>query len=238
MGNSLETLIAFGVPVRSVLDVGVQGGTKPLMSAFPNVPHFLFEPVDAYFETIRYAYKGFRHDLIHVALSDVDGDAWQVGISRDNSGRVTHSQISDRPVSVAEEPQLVECKAIRKARLDTALRGLSLPSPWLLKVDVDGHEIPILRGATETLKRASIVVVEAPLSTILGRAEVLINEGFELFDIVDLSYYYGTLSQVDLIFVRRDVIAASKDLRPWEIKPIIRLQSDGPSCEYKARKLS
>jgi len=218
MGSSLRTLIEFGVPVRSVLDVGVQGGTKPLMSAFPKVPHYLFEPVDAYFDVIRSAYADFEHTLIHVALSDVDGEAWQVGISRDNSGQITHSQISDRPVSVDVEPQLVQCKAIRKARLDSVLTGYSPPRPWLLKVDVDGHEIPILRGAAETLRNASIVIVEATVSSIVARAEVLQQSEFHLCDIVDLSYYYGTLSQVDLVFVRRDLVAASKDLCPWATK--------------------
>jgi len=185
---------------------------------FPHVPHYLFEPVDSYFQAIREAYKGIRHELIQVALSDSDGQAWQVAISQENSGRVTHSQISDRPITADEEPQLVECKAIRKSTLDTELMGISPPQPWLVKVDVDGHEIPILRGAVETLKKASVVVVEAPLSTIVGRTGVLEQNGFQLFDIVDLSYYYGTLSQVDLVFVRQDIVNANEELRPWETK--------------------
>lgn len=219
MENSLETLVRFGVPVNSILDVGVQGGTKPLMAVFPDLPHYLFEPVDAYFNNIRNAYKNYRHELIHVALSDEDGKAWQVGISRDNSGKVTHSWVSDREVSTKEEAQLVECKPIRKAKLDTVMQTLSLPAgPWLLKVDVDGHEIPILRGAEKTLRNTSVVVVEAPLHTMLARSEVLLNAGFQLFDIVDLSYYYGTLSQVDLVFVRQDLVNANAELRPWQTK--------------------
>jgi FkbM family methyltransferase len=219
MNSSLQALVGFGVSINSVLDVGVQYGTAPLMSVFPDVQHYLFEPVDVYFEFIRKAYKAFRYELFHVALSDMDGEAWQVGISQDNSGRITHSQINDRRISIEEEPQLVACKAVRKTRLDTVLSGLQPPQPWLLKIDVDGHEIPILRGATETLRNASIVVVEAPLETLVAKAEILQQNGFQLFDIVDPSYYYGTLSQVDLIFVRRDIVAASNDLRPWETKP-------------------
>lgn len=218
MDDSLRALVRLGVPVNSVLDVGVQGGTKPLMSVFQKVPHYLFEPVDSYFDAIRQAYKGFQYKLVHVALSDSDGQAWQVGISLDNSGTVTHSQISDRPVSGDAEAQVVECKAIRKTKLDTALLELDPPQPWLLKVDVDGHEIQILRGAIEALKKSSIVLVEAPLSTIVGRAEVLQENGFQLIDIVDLSYYYGLLSQVDLVFVRQDLVSANADLRPWETK--------------------
>lgn len=219
MESSLESLVRFGVPVNSILDVGVQGGTKPLMAVYPDIPHYLFEPVDAYFNSIRNAYKDYNHKLTHVALSDKDGEAWQVGISRDNSGKVTHSHVSDCEVSAQDNPLLVECKPIRKAKLDTVMQTLSPPAgPWLLKVDVDGHEIPILRGAEETLKNTSIVVVEAPVHTIFARSEILLNAGFQLFDIVDLSYYYGTLSQVDLVFVRRDLVLANDELRPWQTK--------------------
>lgn len=218
MEDSLHTLVRCGVQVASVLDVGVFSGTAPLMSVFPHVPHYLFEPLDSHFESIRQAYWDIRHEIIHVALSDEDGQAWQVATCRDKTGQVTHSRLSDRPISAAEEPELVECRAIRKARLDTALTGISPSQPFLLKVDVDGHEIPVLRGATETLKKASVVVIEAPISTIVERAAVLEQNGFQLFDIVDLSYYYGTLFQVDLIFLRQDVINANDELRPWETK--------------------
>ena len=204
MENSLKILAHFGVPVNSILDVGVQGGTKPLMSVFPDLPHYLFEPVDAYFNSIRDAYKNFRHELIHVALSDEDGEAWQVGTSRDNCGKITHSYVSNHQVSAKENAEVVDCQPIRKAKLDTLMPTLRPPAgPWLLKVDVDGHEIPILRGAGNTLQNTSIVVVEAPLHTMLTRSEMLIDAGFQLFDIVDLSYYYETLSQVDLVFITR-----------------------------------
>ena len=147
MEDSLETLVRLGVPVNSILDVGVQGGTKPLMTIFPELPHYLFEPVDAYFGSIRDAYRNHRHELVHVALSGEDGEAWQVGTSRDHSGKVTHSFVSDCEVTVKENAEVVECKPIRKAKLDTVMKSLKLPAgPWLLKVDVDGHEIPIQRS--------------------------------------------------------------------------------------------
>ncbi len=104
--DSLETLAKFEVPVRSVLDVGVLTGTPHLMKAFPLVKHCLFEPVDAHFSVIEKNYKDIEHSIHHVALSDSDGEAWQVGISVDNNGRVTHSHISDHEVTESEEPRL------------------------------------------------------------------------------------------------------------------------------------
>jgi hypothetical protein len=42
MVDALTTLIKLGVPVKSVLDVGVLSGTAPLMQVFPNLKHYLF----------------------------------------------------------------------------------------------------------------------------------------------------------------------------------------------------
>ena len=218
MTATLEILTAYQVPVHSVLDVGVQSGTEPLMSVFPHLKHQLFEPVDLYIPTIEEAYTNIDHRIHHVAVSDSDGEAWQVHMSVDNSGCVTHSQISDHKVTVEEEPRLVECSPVNRKRLDTLTKGLDEPEPWLLKVDVDGHELPVLTGSAATLEKCSVVVIEAPLPSLVERAVFLQNHGFILFDIVDLAYYYKTLSQVDLVFVSRKIAAENEHLRPWQTR--------------------
>ena len=82
---------------------------------------------------------------------------------------------------------------IRKSR--------NCPKPYLLKLDVDGHELPILRGAEETLGNTSCVVIESPLCYLSERVSYLESKGFKLWDIVDLCYYCDNLHQVDLIFL-------------------------------------
>jgi len=126
-------------------------------------------------------------------------------------------------------PTLVECRKIRKARLDTVMQDIDAQPNYLLKIDVDGHELPILEGATETLKQCSIVVVEAPvqrspLPHLISRANYLLEAGFFLVDVVDLAYYRGLLSQVDLIFVHSDIVHDLDTLRPWETSAFDRTQ--------------
>ena len=216
MTESLLTLNGYKVPVNSVLDVGVLTGTGPLISAYPHLKHHLFEPVDIYFPKINQVYKNIDHTIHQVALSDFDGEAWQVHYCIDNSGRVTHSRLADHQVTAEEEPRLVKCTPVRMTRLDTLSVELDAPEPWLLKIDVDGHELPILKGAEASLRRCSVVVMEAPIATLVGRALYLQDHGFKLFDIVDLSYYYKSLSQVDLVFVSNQVVSDNGNLRPWQ----------------------
>lgn len=212
--NSLEYLKALGIDIKCILDIGVLHGTPPLMQTFPYLKHYLFEPVDEHFDTIRRNYARLNYELHHVALSNSDGEAWQVGVCIDGTGKITHSQISDHEVTREQNPNLVNCKRIRRARLDTLIADLRPMQPYLLKIDVDGHEIPILEGATETLKNASVVVIEVTAPTLIARGHFLAQHGFQLFDIVDITYYCDVFYQADAVFVRNDIIAANPKLRP------------------------
>ncbi|MFK7759476.1 MAG: FkbM family methyltransferase [Phycisphaerales bacterium] len=44
--------------------------------------------------------------------------------------------------------------------IDAEVEKLDLPGPYLVKLDTHGFEVPILEGAKETLKNASILVIE------------------------------------------------------------------------------
>lgn len=218
MSERLQVLRDSGVQVGTVLDVGVQASTDFLIERFPDVPHLLFDAINDYFGTVRQRYAKLSFELLHLALSDVDGQAWQVGESRDGSNRVTHSFLSEHEVAVGSRPSIRECKPIAKARLDTVMAGRSVQAPYLLKLDVDGHETAILRGATETLKSTSIVIVEASVATISEKLRMLETAGFALVDIVDPCYYHRILSQVDLLFVHKDWMLRCDDMRPWQTK--------------------
>ncbi len=48
----------------------MQHGTFELMTAFPDLPHLLFEPVEEFFPRIATGYAKIKHELIKVAVSD------------------------------------------------------------------------------------------------------------------------------------------------------------------------
>lgn len=193
--NSLATLRQSGLDVKTVLDIGVQHGTVELRKVFPDLKHFLFEPVEEYYGFIQENYHGFDYELVKGAISDRDGDDL-LSITRMGSNAITHSSLDG---ALGEE--VAESRVIKTIALDSFLKGRNCPKPYLLKVDVDGHELPILRGAEETLKDTSCVVIESPLCYLSERISYLESKGFKLWDIVDLCYYYDNLHQVDLIFL-------------------------------------
>jgi len=224
MLDSLQTLVNLGVEVNGIIDVGIFEHTRVLMRLFPDVKHILFEPAHHHFATIRENYKELTYELHHLALSDTDGEGYIIGQSNNYSNQITHSHFSDRPLDNTEDDRIISCEKIRKAKLDTIIREIDIATPFLLKIDVDGQELEILQGAEQTLNNVSIVVIETPVNIrqrpFMERANFLVERGFYLFDIVGFLYYAKLLHQVDLVFVRGDIVNNSDALRPRETKPI------------------
>src|SRR5258707_15725823 len=117
--DSMATLKALGVEFGSILDVGVFEDTPSLRIAFPELQHYLFEPVAAHFPSIEKNYAAVRHILHPVAVSNVDGEALLNTFSITNdTGKITHSSVSDRAAD-ASDPTLVGSVRIEKLKLDT-----------------------------------------------------------------------------------------------------------------------
>jgi FkbM family methyltransferase len=211
----LSRLKEAGISIETVVDVGVQSGTPELLEAFPIAKHLLFEPSGIHTASIQKLFGESDFELFEVACSDTDGECFLVQRSIDGSGRITHSRIDLKPATVGVD-SVVACRRIKQSRLDSL--NLSLEGNVLVKIDVDGAELKVLAGGENLLKRTSVVIVEAPMASLVERANYLCARGFRLFEIVDLCYYYGFMSQVDLVFIRENLIASNPALQPWKHK--------------------
>lgn len=209
--RSLRTL---GVPINSVVDVGVQELTTELVKSVPDKRHHLFEPVELWHSKIRSNYSEIAHTLYPVALSDASGSAWLIQTSLQNNGIATHARIESNPKSV-DGRHIVDCKQIEIHRLDRYSDSFS--DNFLLKIDVDGKELDILRGATGCLQKASVVIVEADWSSVMQRGSFIEEHGFQLIDIIDRVMYGEVLWQCDLVFLRNDLM--NETLRPPLFNP-------------------
>lgn len=217
----LSEIRGLGLDVRNVVDIGVLSGTGFLVEFFPKAKHHLFEPVDRFFDVIRAGYQGLDFELHHLAVSSTCGMAFQIGVSADGSAKVTHSYVSGQERAVGEitaQGVVIECKPVNTVTLDDFFKKTPIDGNYLLKIDVDGHEMPIINGGQATVAGADLVIVEATMRTLMERANAISALGFELLEIVDLCYYHRLLSQVDLVFVNRNVIKRHADLQPWVTK--------------------
>lgn len=193
--SALEQIDRMGIPVGSVLDVGILYGTKPLMVHYRHLRHLLFEPVQEFHDHIRKNYEDVDYVLEGVALSDKDGESFlEVSTIREDSA-ITHSRLTKEPKG--------NSRIIQTARLDSVMKKYDSAKPYLLKIDVDGVELSILSGAEETLKECSVVILEAHPRDFLDRSGFMLRHDFVLLDVVDICYYDGVLRQFDMVFTNK-----------------------------------
>jgi FkbM family methyltransferase len=197
--QALAVLKSRGVPVETILDVGVNTVTPELVAAFPDKHHVLFEPVEEYAEGIARHYARVPHELVRAAVSDTAGTVTLKTASKLQGQGISHAGMVAGPATEGD------MRSVPMLRLDDFVRERRLAGPFLLKVDIDGHEMKVLRGAAETLKACSVVIVECPHHSLPERLAHLMKAGFRLFDLVEPCYYDKVFWQCDAVFVRQDL---------------------------------
>lgn len=173
--------------VRTVVDVGANKGQFALLALelFPDATVHAFEPLAAAFARLgawsRHEHRLTRHCL---ALATAAGtQAMHVSARMDSSSLrpITHRQTVQFP-----HTHEVGQEWVRVARLDETLTPRDLPAPALLKIDVQGGELEVLRGAAGVLPCFDWVYVECSFvefyqgqGLVADVAELLDAAGFE-----------------------------------------------------------
>ncbi|MBE9545660.1 MAG: FkbM family methyltransferase, partial [Proteobacteria bacterium] len=106
-----------------------------------------------------------------------------------------------------------ESRQVPVKTIDAIVSERNLTGNFLLKFDTHGYELPILKGARQTLNKTSIIIMEAYNFQISDNAlrfhEMCANMeslGFRCYDIADpmLRDYDKSFWQMDLFFCRND----------------------------------
>ncbi len=185
-----------GGDYAQVLDVGVADGSPDLYARFPSAALELFEPHPHYQEVIERSVIRNRKARLHkVALGDEAGSA-QLHLK----GRTGSSLVLDYGRGSVDVPV---------ARLDALLSPDDIIRPCLLKIDTEGYEINVLRGALGLLDRIDCIVVEVHFDTPQQYKpqeifDFLAGHGYELTHILDTYVGLGMFLSGDFVFERID----------------------------------
>lgn len=159
--------VVHGHPADAVIDVGANNGDTCVewLKRFPNATVFGFEPQVEYAPIINEKTRRWKDRFV----------LFQVAASSE-PGETTFHVHSDHPSSSSLLPATATAVALMpftgrtneiSVRTDTLDRVLSNHgrrfTEAVLKLDVQGHELSVLRGATETLKAVRFVVAEVNL---------------------------------------------------------------------------
>jgi FkbM family methyltransferase len=127
--------------------------------------------------------------------------------------------------SVLEEhiPQVEPLRSYPMQTIDLVVKSQGLTAPNFLKLDVQGYELEVLKGAQNTLSKMSVVLAEVNLIDIHKGAPLLDDlvlfmrdRGFVAYDICGLARrpLDKALWQADFIFVQRE--GALRSDKRWQ----------------------
>jgi FkbM family methyltransferase len=150
-----------GHAVRTIVDVGANTGqfAEMIRRVCPDARLYCFEPVRECFLALERTVAGLHGArAFNLALGDHKGP---VEILR-NAFTPCSSMLEPTALLEREYPEAArrERETVSMSTLDAALRGLDLSPPLLVKIDVEGYEPQVIRGAEATLDQALFVAVE------------------------------------------------------------------------------
>lgn len=197
----LRHLRTLGMQPRTLIDVGVAQGTPGLYAELQGGTLFLVEPVPSCKPVLDGLARRFGALAFNVAAGAEDGTI-TLNVHDTPSGSSVYSQLEGeqmdgRPVEVPVR------------RLDTLL-PIQLARPAMLKVDTQGHEIDVMRGAAGLLSQLDVVILECSLHQFRKGAPELAEvvrfmEGIGFRPYETLEGHFRALdramAQVDIAFV-------------------------------------
>jgi FkbM family methyltransferase len=226
---SLAMLFARGVRYSTTIDVGCADGTFSLthqyFGIFAGATPVNIEANPIYEESLRAIKDCTGGHYVIGAASDADGEAeMTLGVHpywsslRDKDDRYW-KQIHNLSQGSSK---------VRTFTIDGLAERLSLKPPYLLKLDVQGAEAEVLRGARRVLEQTDVVICEADMHDFQSLNGLLVEAGFDLFDITNLQRIESfTLEWFYPVYLNRrlDSIKASTLWNSSQTDQVIQMQA-------------
>lgn len=201
MFHKLKLLKQMGYVPDIILDIGAHHGdwTSQVKQIYETSRYYLFEGID---------YAELKK------LSDVN--LYNV-ILNDKVEEINWYQMKNTGDSMFREKtkHFTNCQPIRRKTIDfdTLMKGqFDEATNILIKIDCQGAEIPILKGATSIYSKTDFILLEIPffgqynegVPNFLEHIRFMDEIGFVPYDIYEPHYINGFNMQVDVMFINKN----------------------------------
>jgi FkbM family methyltransferase len=196
-----DNLIASASPI--IFDVGAHKGESVLFfrDIYKTAKIFSFEPEPSNFEALAIVSKQNDASAFNVAVGDADEVAFFYRQEISHLGGllpINHGSTDSLGYAARAKNEKIE---VKKIRLDTFCGENGVKHIDILKIDVQGFEVGVLKGAEKTLENTDCVTVEILLydfyqsqgSPFLNVEQIMSNAGFILWDVSKISKNPKTL---------------------------------------------
>ena len=207
-----------GLDVRHVVDVGAHraGWSRDAREVWPSAAFTLIEPLEE-----------LGPDLKRFIAESPDGKAtWIHAGAGAMDGELTFTALPDKPDAGTFRMSETESQAAGGSRRSVPVRTLDsicagAPAPEIVKIDAEGLDIDVLRGASTLIGKTEVFFVELPMfeffdnQSLHSILEFMRNAGYEPFDITDMNRRPsdGALGLIEVAFAKRNGVL--RDHNGW-----------------------
>lgn len=203
-----SNLLSMGFVPKHIVDVGANHGTwtRETLKYFPDAHYTLIEP--------QYWLKDSFQNILDsnpkvqfypVGAGEKDGKFNFTIVDRDDSCTF---RFSNEEAKVSGFKQL----EIPVVTLNGLFSDSELPIPDIIKIDAEGLDIEVLKGASNFFGKTEIFMVEAGVvnksfdNSFLKLINFMDEKGYRLFDITDINrpFQPKVLWLVELVFVKKN----------------------------------
>ncbi|GAB4171802.1 MAG: FkbM family methyltransferase [Coleofasciculaceae cyanobacterium] len=204
MYGSLHQVRQNGFQPKTIIDVGAASGTPALYEVFPEARHILIEPLEEYIPHLNTLVGKLEQAEYIIAAATATPGNVIINVHPDLVGSSLYKEEEDSDVNGVE-------RTIPGMTLDNICSERRTEEPYLIKIDTQGSELEVLKGAQTVLKDTELVILEVSFFEFFkGGPQIydcmtfMKEQGFVAYDIFDLQYRLldGAMSQVDIAFVR------------------------------------
>lgn len=199
MKKALNTLQDNGYFIKNVYDIGANSGkwTRDMSKVLPNANFFMFE-----------ANETHRHDLSRrghpffieiLASEEIEKKFFSIGGTGD-------SLYLENTQFYCEN----DYRWVKTRTLDKIIEENNLEKPNFIKLDVQGAELDILKGAEHSLEQCHLICMECPIleynigaPTFNDYVEFMGAIGFTPLQILEQHLVNSELVQFDIIFIKK-----------------------------------
>jgi FkbM family methyltransferase len=158
--RTMDAVIAhyrrLGLAPTTVIDVGVAAGTPLLYEGFRDAELLLVEPLEEWRGQMEAATAG-RRAPTHVTIAAAGAQAGEIEIAV-HRAPVCSSMLGQR-LGDSDQPR----RTVPLQRLDDIAQRAGVRGPYVIKADVEGAELEVLKGAPRLLAETELVLLEVSL---------------------------------------------------------------------------
>ena len=204
MRGALSRASENGLKPKTVIDVGAANGTIPLYQCFPEARVILIEPLREFESALGELSKKLKTAEYFIAAAASSPGEIVLNVHPDLVGSSVFKEEEDSDVNGIE-------RVVPAVTIDGLCEDRKTEPPYLIKIDTQGAELEVLKGAESVLRETECIIIEVSLfeffkggPQIYDCMDFMMARGFVAYDLFDPQYRLldGAMSQIDIAFVQ------------------------------------